>query len=419
MKLSISLIFMFLITNLFGQDLKTIIPEEGESFNFGIEAQNNWKKREQLLDDIANKKKNWDNLTAEDNELFKKYGETYLSMWDAEGGGCSWYCGAGDYTITTSSELPSNGKISYTSKNLSDLSYKTAWVEGKRGYGIGEIINFSFAPAHPRITTLIFANGYVKSKKAWKDNSRVSKLKMYVDNKPFAIIELKDIYAKQLVKLDKPLGNSDRKNLDKLKEKENWNIKFEILSVYKGDKYDDTAISEIYFDGLDVHCLAKGTQITMSDNTLKAIEELKIGDKILSYNKESKHYEISVIKELASQFHKDLVTIEFSNGTQITCTKDHPFLLNNLKWSSINPYKTKMDYEINNVVELKLGSKIKSLQHSLEIIKINEIDGVQKTYTIVNLDKNNTFIANGIITGVEKLRVPTLCLSNKQIINSK
>ena len=30
-------------------------------------------------------------------------------------------------------------------------------------------------------------------------------------------------------------------------------LRFEILEVYKGDKYNDTAITEIYFDGIDVH----------------------------------------------------------------------------------------------------------------------------------------------------------------------
>jgi len=30
-------------------------------------------------------------------------------------------------------------------------------------------------------------------------------------------------------------------------------MKFEILEVYTGEKYADTAISEIYFDGIDVH----------------------------------------------------------------------------------------------------------------------------------------------------------------------
>jgi len=32
-----------------------------------------------------------------------------------------------------------------------------------------------------------------------------------------------------------------------------WTMKFEIIEVYKGTKYDDTAITEIYFDGIDVH----------------------------------------------------------------------------------------------------------------------------------------------------------------------
>jgi len=412
MKLSITLILMILTTNLFCQELKTIIPEEGETFDFGIEVQNDWKKRDQLFKDLENDKKSWENLTKEENELFEKYPETYSSMWDVEGGGCSWYCGAGEYTVTTSSELSSNTKIDYKAKNLTDFSYQTAWVEGKKGYGIGEYISFSFAPAHPRVTKIIFANGYVKSKKAWKDNSRVHKLKMYINEKPFAVIDLKDIYTKQIVELKKPLGNSKRDEFDKLKEKDNWEIKFEILSVYKGDKYDDTAISEIYFDGLDVHCLAKGTLITMYDKTHKTIENLKVGDEILSYNKKTGKYESSIIRELASQIHKDLINVEFSNGMQITCTKDHPFLTNSLNWTSMNPNKTERDYEINDVIQLKVGTKVKSLKNKLEVVKINEIEGEEITYTIVDLNKNKTFIANGIITGIEKLRVPTMAIIN-------
>lgn len=400
---------MVLTTNLFCQELKTIIPVEGETFDFGIEVQNDWKKREQLFEDLEKDKKSWDNLTKEDNELFEKYPETYSSIWDVDGDGCSWYCGAGEYTVTTSSELSSNGNIiDYKAKNLTDFSYQTAWVEGKKGYGIGEFINFSFAPTHPRVTSIIFANGYVKSKKAWKDNSRVHKLKMYINDNPFAVIELKDSYTKQIIELKEPLGNSERNDFEKLKEKDNWNITFEILSVYKGDKYADTAISEIYFDGLDVHCLAKGTLITMSDRTSKTIESLKVGDKILSYNIETGQYESSTIKELASQTHKNLINIEFSNGMQITCTKDHPFLVNNLNWTSMNPNKTERDYDINDVIQLKIGTKVKHLKNALEVVKINEIEGGQVTYTIVDLNKNKAFVANGIITGIEKLRAPIL-----------
>ena len=36
-------------------------------------------------------------------------------------------------------------------------------------------------------------------------------------------------------------------------DKDPWTLKFEILDVYPGEKYDDTVISELYFDGIDVH----------------------------------------------------------------------------------------------------------------------------------------------------------------------
>ena len=407
MKLPTTLLIMILTTNVFCQELKTIIPIEEETFDFGIKVQNEWKKRDQLLEDLANGKKIWDKLTKEEKEFLEKYDETYQSMWDVIGGGCSWYCGAGEYTVTTSSALTSNNEINYNADNLMDFNYQTAWVEGKKGYGIGETIQFTFVPTHPRITTLLFANGYIKNKKTWKDNSRVHQLKMYVNNTPYAIISLQDSYSKQLVQLEEPIGNSDREDFDKLKEKENWTIKFEILSVYKGDLYEDTAISEIYFDGLDVHCLAKGTLITMGDSTHKAIEDLQIGDEILSFNQQSGQFENAVIKALASQIHKDLISIEFSNGMQITCTKDHPFLSSSLTWSSMDPNKTEKDYAINDVTQLKIGTKVKNLENELEIVKIKALDIEQITYTIVDLTKNETFIANGIISGIEKLRIPS------------
>lgn len=405
MKFLLKFIVFFLTLNLFAQELETIHPVLGDEFDFGIQAQNNWKKRDQLFADLESGKKKWDNLAKEDSDLFKKYDETYLSMWATEAGGCSWYCGAGDYSVKTSSELRSSGKANYESNNIADSSFKTAWLEGRDGYGIGEYIEFSFAPIHPRLTTIIFANGYIKNKKLWKANSRVHKLKMLVNDKPYAIIEMKDVYAKQLITLKEPLGLSERDDLDNFKDNENWIIRFEIMSVYKGDKYSDTAISEIYFDGLDVHCLAKGTLITMANNRQKKIELLKIGDQILSYNRATKKTGIAIIKELASPIHKILVKIDFSNGTSITCTEDHPFLSKDSQWTSIKPNKTRRDYEMSYVIQLKIGSKIKALTEIIEVKKITKIEEEQRTYTIVNLNRNKTFIANGIITGIEKLRM--------------
>lgn len=250
LKLGIMLIFS---CQLFSQSLKEFETEVESNFDFGIEVQNEWKKRNELLKNLDSGKKKWDDLTDKESKLFEKYDETYESMWDVGGGGCSWYCGAGNYNVKVSSFFKSNKKNNYAANNIHDFNYKTAWVEGSKGYGIDEYVEFEFVPENPRVTVIKIANGYVKNKKAWTNNSRVKKMKMYVDGKEYGIINLKDIYSLQSVKLDKPIGYSDRKDMKKLKELPKWKIKFKILEVYKGNKFSDTVISEIFFDGIDVH----------------------------------------------------------------------------------------------------------------------------------------------------------------------
>jgi hypothetical protein len=188
-------------------------------------------------------------LTANERIIFRTCMEETEDYWEILGGGCSWYCGGGLDSTYASSELV-GGK--YTANNIHDLNYKTAWVEGVTGQGIGEKITYDFPPENPRITKIIIVNGYVKSPKAWTENSRVKKLKMYVDGKPFALLELADSKQEQSFSFE-PLGLSDREDYDKLLTLPRWTITFEIMEVYPGSKYEDTAITEIYFDGIDVH----------------------------------------------------------------------------------------------------------------------------------------------------------------------
>lgn len=187
-----------------------------------------------------------------EKEFLRSYSEEYETYWDILGVGCSWYCGGGLDTLSASSELKSSNEVTYSSNNIHDLNYKTAWIEGVPGYGIGEYVTYHIPPQNPRITEIIIVNGYVKSEKTWKENSRVKKLKMYIDDKLFAILNLEDTRKEQHFKFE-PLGYSDRENWDELIKKPWWTIKFEILEVYQGDKYEDTAITEIYFNGIDVH----------------------------------------------------------------------------------------------------------------------------------------------------------------------
>ncbi len=65
-----------------------------------------------------------------------------------------------------------------------------------------------------------------------------------MNGKPFDILNLEDSKSDQTFDLGTFGHNKNGTDLV---------LKFEILEVYKGEKFNDTAITEIYFDGIDVH----------------------------------------------------------------------------------------------------------------------------------------------------------------------
>lgn len=235
-----------------GQEVVHMHPRLGTSIDRSPEGEAAFKRAREVCEDLWRRS---DSLTTEERELLAECDDPAMESegyYDVLGPGCSWYCGGGMDTLSASSELrPGNG-IRYAAANAHDLDYGTAWVEGVPGHGIGESLVYHFPPENPRITEIIVVNGYVRSTKAWQANSRVKKLRMYVNDRVFAILELEDRRAEQMFSFE-PLGYADRDDEARLRAQPWWSVKFEIMDVYPGEKYDDTAITEIYFDGIDVH----------------------------------------------------------------------------------------------------------------------------------------------------------------------
>ena len=164
---------------------------------------------------------------------------------DLYSGKCSWYCGGVIDTVIASSCLPPSKKFDYKGANAHDFDHESVWAEGAPGQGIGEYLVYHFPGSCPRITTVKVLNGHVKNEKAWRENSRVKQLKVYFNDDPIAILDLKDSRTLQCFEVG-TLGYNDH-------EADPWTLKFEIVDVYPGTKYQDTVISELFFDGIDVH----------------------------------------------------------------------------------------------------------------------------------------------------------------------
>ncbi len=243
---------LFFIGSVFGQKVPEMTPTIGELVDLSKEKEQAFNAHQATCTELWEKVSKQVKLTKEESLILENCSETEEDFWNIIGGGCSWYCGGGEDTNTASSYLKPTKLLTYEPENIHDLSYKTAWVEGVPGYGIGEYVDYHFPPQTPRITTIKVINGYVKSDQVWKDNSRVKTLNMYLNGELFAILHLEDCKNEQSFHFE-PIGSDERENWDLLLAQPWWTIRFEIAEVYTGDRYEDTAITEIYFDGIDVH----------------------------------------------------------------------------------------------------------------------------------------------------------------------
>ncbi len=183
---------------------------------------------------------------------------------------CGEFCAMSElkYEITASSELASvDGR--YAAKNLGHIytSREKAWAEGVEGWGIGESISITEACGYSfwerniperevsflagdlepdiydgyiRYTEICVVNGYAKNQKAWEENGRVKRLLMYVEDKPYACLELEDTIYPQYFKLP----------TDAIKAAQGVDVhfRFVIEDVYKGTKYEDTCLTGLIVD---------------------------------------------------------------------------------------------------------------------------------------------------------------------------
>ena len=156
----------------------------------------------------------------------------------------------------------------YERSKLCDGDLNTVWVEGVRGDGIGEYIFlpifdedgafFDYCADKNIKITLKINNGYCSSKDLFYANNRVKQAKITIYTIPVSFNQAGDVSAVH----DCIEENSEAIYLEDKTDLQNFFfeiclfnravyhipfvvMKFEILDVYKGTKYDDTCISEM------------------------------------------------------------------------------------------------------------------------------------------------------------------------------
>ena len=153
-------------------------------------------------------------------------------------------------TVRGSSALPTREGSYYDASRAHDLSLQSAWVEGAKGDGIGEYLEYTVRvtpglhPPDAAITHLIVFNGYRKTHDLWRKNNRIRRLRLSIDGKPYGIVTLADSYSEQEVKVGAIKLPPHTKTL---------HLRFTIESAYPGTHYRDTALTELEFGGTGIY----------------------------------------------------------------------------------------------------------------------------------------------------------------------
>lgn len=176
--------------------------------------------------------------------------------------GCSSWCGCFDFVqeAEASSELASDSGR-YAPANVLIQDRHLAWAEGAEGPGIGESLTYrqsctyginnkweamTYEYREPeldgfmRYSEICIVNGYAKTPKTWEENGRVKRMLMYVEDRPYAFLELEDTILPQYFAL--PEDDIKVLNGGMLE------VRFEILEVYPGSLYEDTCLTGLVME---------------------------------------------------------------------------------------------------------------------------------------------------------------------------
>ena len=153
-----------------------------------------------------------------------------------------------------------------------------------------------------------------------------------------------------------------------------------------------------------VACFTGQMEVNLNEIQKKPISELKVGDKVLTFDFEKRQNKEVTIEEMIQVKHIHFITYIFDHDT-ITATPDHPFYLENKGWASSNPKATSNRYKnYPNVGQIAINDEFTLRNGKKAILRaMNHLNETNKSYTISKLSEGTSFYINDILVGTEEI----------------
>ncbi len=147
-----------------------------------------------------------------------------------------------------------------------------------------------------------------------------------------------------------------------------------------------------YFRGKSDNCFAADTPILLPDGTSKYIQDIQVGDIVLSYDVSREKLVAKQVTSTWSGPHADMYII----NDEIHVTSEHPFWTIETGWASISPTELKKKHNMDSA-KLEVGLHLLASNGShIQVDSIKSNYGEVITYNF-GVENTNTYFANGIL----------------------
>jgi len=167
----------------------------------------------------------------------------------------------------------------------------------------------------------------------------------------------------------------------------------DITEVYESNNYRERKYK------VDGCCFPAGTKITMADGSHKNIEDIKKGDRVLSYNIRQDRFTSWTVKMLGHPIHP---VFEINSGL-VSATVDHPFYIKKsdgrLGFGAYDPGRAKNAITYTEeVLPLEIDDKLLTKEGGwIEITDIEYNPEPVQTYNILSFSGTKTYFANDVL----------------------